>query len=247
MSGGLTFVVATNLQKPDLTTRKYIRSHVMLGKNAGRVLPQRRKSPPHGKPDSLKSFETESEAYEYDSSIGLSSPSRRFAKRLSTLSPAEAIDPQKMNSILQFSAVAKQVLFPLESCIFFERRAEEWIGPLTTDPAYLHCLIFTSQYYFDRRSARQGDNKVATNSDTMSHFVKGIQMLGDRMSSNSKGMQLSNSTAAAVMGLSGYALITEDFIFAERHILGLQKIVTLRGGVSTFFGGSEKLLVEILR
>ena len=49
------------------------------------------------------------------------------------------------------------------------------------------------------------------------------------------------------MGLSGYALITEDFIFAERHILGLQKIVTLRGGVSTFFGGSEKLLVEILR
>jgi len=47
------------------------------------------------------------------------------------------------------SSIAKQILFPLEICIFFDRRAESWIAPLAVDPAYLHAKIFTSLYYFD--------------------------------------------------------------------------------------------------
>lgn len=234
-------MVATDLQKPDLSTRKFIRSHVMLGKNAGRVLSQRRK-----KPSPVPDVD-EVDDIEHAEEIALSPASRRFITKRSVLPPAVDIEPSKMNAILQFSAIAKQVLFPLEPCIFFENRAEEWIGPLSTDPAYLHCLIFTSQYFFDAKLAKSRGSDVPINRDTMSHFVKGIRMLSDRMSSNRDSMQLSNATAAAVMGLSSYALVTCDLVFAERHMLGLQKIVTLRGGFKTFFGGSEKLLVEILR
>jgi hypothetical protein len=38
-------VVSNSLTKPDPDLRKFIRSHVMLGKNQGRTLPPRKKKP----------------------------------------------------------------------------------------------------------------------------------------------------------------------------------------------------------
>lgn len=40
---GLQFIVSTTVQKPDPELRKFIRSHVMIGKNKGRIL--KKKSP----------------------------------------------------------------------------------------------------------------------------------------------------------------------------------------------------------
>jgi hypothetical protein len=137
------------------------------------------------------------------------------------------------------------VLFALEPCIFFERRAEEWIGPLTTDPAYLHCLIFTSQYFFDAISTGLTGIDVPVNHRTMPHYIKGLRLLRDRLSDEGDQARLSNTTVAAIMGLSAHALVTNDLDFARKHIEGLCRIVTLRGGTGTF-GDNEKLLVEIL-
>jgi hypothetical protein len=45
-STGLHFVVSGSLEKPDPELRKFIRSHVMQGKNRGRKLPSRKKKKP---------------------------------------------------------------------------------------------------------------------------------------------------------------------------------------------------------
>jgi hypothetical protein len=181
--------------------------------------------------------------------ITLSPASRRFGTRLSTLALADDVDFASVQSVLRFSSIAKQVLFPLEPCIFFENRAEEWIGPLTTDSAYLHCLIFTAQYFFDAKCSGRRGNEVPVNNRTMSHFIKGLAMLRQRMldDNSSNELRFTNSTAAAVMGLSSHALVTGDLDFAKNHLDGLARIVVMRGGFSTFYNGSEKLLVEILR
>jgi hypothetical protein len=80
----------------------------------------------------------------------------------------------------------------------------------------------------------------------MPHYIKGLRLLRDRLNNNSELSKFSSSTAAAVMGLCGYAMVTGDLEYANRHLEGLCKIVKLRGGVGTFVG-AEKLLVEILR
>ena len=218
----------------------------MIGKNAGRSLPSRRKKAPVKPTSAAKEPSTTDDEADFIA-LALSPASRRFGSRLSTLPLADVVDPTFMQSVLRFSSIAKQVLFPLEPCIFFERRAEEWIGPLTTDPAYLHCLIFTAQYFFDAMASGRRGNDVPVNDRTMSHFVKGLGMLKDRMVDDNNDMRLSNSTAAAIMGLSAHAMVTDDLGFAKIHVDGLAKIVQMRGGFSTFYNGSEKLLVEILR
>ncbi|KIW06781.1 uncharacterized protein PV09_02465 [Verruconis gallopava] len=248
-TGALAFIVSTNMEKPDMQMRKFIRSHVMVGKNVGRTLPDRRKKKalPENAPkfshNSSGSFmNTPDEAEEC-----LSSASLRFGNCLSTLGPADpSTDYHELNPVLRFSAIAKNLLFVLEPCIFFERRAEEWISPLTTDPVYMHCLIFTSQYYFDALSIGRFGNNVPVNRQTVPHFFKALSLLQNRLSDKSNQMIVANSTAAAIMGLSAYALIIDDVNFARKHVEALCRIVRMRGGTASF-KGSEKLLLEILR
>ena len=126
--------------------------------------------------------------------------------------------------------------------MFFDRRAENWIAPLAVDPAYLHAMIFTSQFYFD---ALRTGKSVSISRRAMPHFLKTLKLLRERMADDNQA-KLSDSTAAAIMGLVGHAQLTGDFKTARHHMEGLYKIVILRGGVTTF-RTNAKLLVEILR
>jgi hypothetical protein len=140
------------------------------------------------------------------------------------------------------SFIAKELLFPLEPCVFFERKAETWIVPLTLDPAFLHTMIFVSQYYFD---ALATGRTSAFTKKTLHHFLRSLKLLRERISSENQ-TSLSDTTTAAVMALTGHALVTGDLKSAANHIEGLHKIVSLRGGVATF-QSQAKLLIEILR
>jgi Fungal specific transcription factor domain len=135
------------------------------------------------------------------------------------------------------------MLFPLEKCMFFDRRAENWIAPLAVDPAYLHAMIFTAQFYFD--ALRCGGSAYISRR-SMPHFLKTLKLLRERMANDDNTAKLSDSTAAAIMGLVGHAHLTGDFKSARYHMEGLYKIVRLRGGVASF-RKNAKLLVEILR
>ena len=141
------------------------------------------------------------------------------------------------------SSISKQVLFPLEPCIFFERRAETWIAPLTLDPAYLHAMIFTSQYFFDAMLPRKFS---PLNQRSLPHFLATVKLLRERLARDDDEARLSFTTAAAIMGLAGHALWMGSCESARHHMEGLSNVVSLRGGIATF-EQNPKLLMEILR
>ena len=273
-TAGLHFVVSTGVEKPNPELRKFIRSHVMLGKNRGKTLPPRKREPKRVQEVSSPSSDasTASVSGPDGDLVGPSATShpvlpvtvpRKFGSAVSTICFADAVEPGTVEVVLQcescppigvcyangspnvkpVSSIAKQVLFPLETCILFEGRAEAWIAPLAVDPAYLHAMIFTSQYYFDAIVARKPS---PVNQRTLPHFLKTLRLLRERFAHGDDQSRLSNTTTAAIMGLAGHAHWMGDSKSARHHMKGLGKIVNLRGGV-TSFRDNAKLLIEILR
>jgi hypothetical protein len=141
------------------------------------------------------------------------------------------------------SFIAKQILFPLEPCIFFEKKAETWIAPLTVDAAFLHTMIFIAQSYFDVFAP---DRRSALTKKTSSHLLKGLKLLRERIAHDNDRMTLSDTTTATIMALTCHAILTKDFKSALNHVEGLKRIVNLRGGI-TSFRSNAKLLIDILR
>ncbi|KAF2095836.1 hypothetical protein NA57DRAFT_67545 [Rhizodiscina lignyota] len=255
---GLHFLIATGVEKPDPKLRKFIRSHVMLGKNRGKTRSMGKKGQKTKKGVPSSNSNT-SLMNVLDAAEALARPSATATRVFTTTSQSvlPLTIPRKFggdmaamrfpdtatHSLSPVSFIAKKILFPLEPCVFFERKAETWIAPLTFDPAFLHTMLFTSQYYFDAIAA--GKTSALTKV-TLHHFLKALKLLRERMSRDDDQAALSDTTAAAIMALSGHALMTGDFDSAMNHIEGLHKIVGLRGGVATF-RSNAKLLIEILR
>ncbi|MCJ1394402.1 hypothetical protein MMC18_007280, partial [Xylographa bjoerkii] len=265
----LHFMVKTGVDKFNPEDRRLIRSHVMKGKNLGKIRPPRRRrdlnwadlrqdvSP------SLSSFsDTASHNKDRDGSSLprassyitpiseyypiVRSPApipHKFGSVVSAISFADSVKPATIEIVLQFSSIAKQLLFPLETCIFFEKRAENWIAPLAVDPAYLHAKIFTSLYYFDvilpQRSSHESQR-------TLHHHHKALSLLRERILYGNNDSQLSNNTVSVVLSLAGHAFWTGDLKSATNHMEGMRKIANLRGGLN-IFRDNEKLLAEILR
>jgi hypothetical protein len=294
------FMVKTGADKFNPEDRKIIRSHVMKGKNLGKIRPPRRRrdldlddlrqnvlssSPSPSDPDTSSPTRTKgrdgsssprasssttplSECYPVI--ISPASIPRKFGSVASAICFADSVKPATVDVVLQceflptqfhalhlpvvtktqltpnthpVSSIAKQLLFPLETCIFFERRAENWIAPLAIDPAYLHAKIFTSLYYFDMVLPRRSSH---VSQRTWHHHHKALSLLRERLLYGNDDARLSNNTVSVVLSLAGYAFWTGDVRSARNHMEGMRKIASLRGGMSTF-RDNEKLLAEILR
>lgn len=133
-------------------------------------------------------------------------------------------------------------MFPLDSCILFEKREEAWIEPLAFDPAYLNAMVFTTLDYFDSMRHR---NRCTVSQRTLPHFLRTLQFLRERLL-HENDQALTIPTIATILALAAHAHFVGDFQSAKHHLGGLRKIVSLRGGIATF-SDNAKLLVEILR
>ncbi|KAI1206379.1 uncharacterized protein F4807DRAFT_439859 [Annulohypoxylon truncatum] len=241
---GMPFVVSTSLDKPDPNLRKFIRKHVMMGKNRGKTRPTKKKE---NKVVELSEV--------VNTTNGLTkSPSNaslivrrhpippNVGSQLSTVHFADNVDLSTVAVVLRFSSIAKQALFPLETCISFDKGdKKQWIEPLAFDAAYLHTMIFTTHDYFNLLLHR------TPSGETSPHFFKTIQILRERLLHEGDGRsKVSILTASVVLALAGHALLMNEYVSARHHMEGLRKIIDLRGGI-TAFKGSSKLLIEILR
>ncbi|KFY32795.1 hypothetical protein V495_08731 [Pseudogymnoascus sp. VKM F-4514 (FW-929)] len=245
----LHFVVSTDVEKQTPELRKFIRSHCMIGKNRGKTLPHRKKKPKGTLDDasllreSIEGSSTMATTTTTSHHAPLATVPRKLGSELSSIQFASAVEPEVVEVVLRFSFIAKKLLFALEPCIFFERRAEAWIAPLAFDPAYLHSMIFSSQYYFDAVLPRSFS---LINQRSLPHYLETVKLLRERLAHGSDSAKLSFTTMAAVMALAAHALWTGNHAFARYHVEGLRKIVNLRGGVDTF-KVHPKLLMEIFR
>ncbi|CAG8972912.1 hypothetical protein HYALB_00001332 [Hymenoscyphus albidus] len=233
----MNFVVSTGpVEKHNAEVRKLIRTHVMLGKNRGRVLPPRKKK--------NKDVEASLSEKPLSESVTTCTP-RNFGSDLCAVRFADTVTPEAITSILRFSSIIKGILYPLEKCIFFDRRADVWVTPLATDPAYLHIVIFSSQYYFNNILPKQSGYGTITFRRSL-HLTKSVKLLRERLADGEGVEKISNTTTAVIMSLAGHAFMMGDVESARNHIEGLYKVFALRGGVASY-QGAAKLLVEMLR
>ncbi|CAG8954215.1 hypothetical protein HYFRA_00005835 [Hymenoscyphus fraxineus] len=232
----MNFVISTGpVEKHNAEVRKLIRTHVMLGKNRGRVLPPRKK----------KNKVAVASLSEKPLSESVTTSPRNFGSDLCAVRFADTVTPEAVTSILRFSSIIKGILYPLEKCIFFDRRADVWVTPLATDPAYLHIVIFSSQYYFNNILPKQsGYGTITFRRST--HLSKSVKLLRERLADGEGVEKISNTTTAVIMSLAGHAFMMGDMKSARNHIEGLYKVFALRGGVASY-QGAAKLLVEVLR
>ncbi|KAL8786601.1 MAG: hypothetical protein Q9195_008158 [Heterodermia aff. obscurata] len=155
---------------------------------------------------------------------------------MSIVLSAHILDPTPVSSI------AKKTLFPLHSCMAFEKREEAWIEPLAFDPAYLNAMIFTTLDYFDSMQNRSRDD---VSQRTLPHYLRTVRLLRERLM-REDNQSLATHTVATILALAAHAHFVGDTKSAKHHLEGLRKIVSMRGGVATFTGNA-KLLGEILR
>ncbi|KAI0435516.1 hypothetical protein F4803DRAFT_328886 [Xylaria telfairii] len=264
----LRFMVKTSLDGFNPEDRKLIRSHVMKGKNVGKMgvlgsrqhlkfADARRNAASLFSGSGVTNSDGDNESMplsrisasslphaEYGAGIqALESIPPRVGSVASTMYLADSVKPATVEVVLQFSSIAKALLFPMESCIFFDRRAQNWIAPLAIDPAFLHVNIFTSLYYYDavlpRRPFRESQR-------VRHHYHKAISLLRERLVCDDNEKRLSNTTISIVLSLAGQAFCAGDLKSAVNHIQGIRKIINLRGGLSSITA-NEKLITEILR
>ncbi|KUI73929.1 hypothetical protein VM1G_09628 [Cytospora mali] len=267
----LHFMVQTGVAKYNAEDRKLIRSHVMKGKNLGKTRsPQSKRSTDRAdlkrpRPASASSASKTSLRDEHDTSVTQDSQSvststtpssrsppaspfqvtspRKFGHACSTLEFADSVHAATVEVVLQFSSIAKQLLFPMERCIFFDRRAENWIAPLAVDPAYLHAKIFTSLFFFDGIKPNRSHH---ASQSILHHHHRALSLLRERILNGTDQARLSNNTVSVILGLAGQAFWMGDLRSAMNHMEGLRRIVDLRGGLVSI-RNNEKLLTELLR
>lgn len=147
--------------------------------------------------------------------------------------------------------MAKGALFPLESCIAFGPKETKWLEALTLDAAYLHAMAFSAHAYFEMLPGRHHTAVLPPHhpsSSSRTHVLKTLRLLRERIETpNHDGViQASFSTAAIVLCLAFHAHVMGEHDAAMHHMLGLRKIVDLKGGLPSL-ADNAKLVVEILR
>ncbi|KAK3326081.1 hypothetical protein B0H66DRAFT_550028 [Apodospora peruviana] len=276
----LQFIVSTGpTKKADEDARKLIRSHVMMGKNLGRVLPKRStkaRSPLEGTRGEGRAARTAAAARgepadtrQSRSDSNKADPPRvagealmsimtgagipdKIGSDLSLIRFADtAVEPSAVMAVLRFSAIAKQMLYPLETCVAFERPDRRWLEPLFDDPVYLHTMVSTTQDYFGFLASRGpyslGSKLAPPPFRRSPHVVKALSLLRERLALRDQGkLLISDTTICVVMTLAVHAHVLGDREAADFHLAGLRKMVTLRGGVSRL-RDNAKLLIELLR
>ncbi|KAL2286471.1 hypothetical protein FJTKL_06839 [Diaporthe vaccinii] len=143
-------------------------------------------------------------------------------------------------------SVSKAPLFPLESCIdFSEAPRASWVETLCTDAAYLNATVFSVQVYYDLLAGRDLE-PVSPLTPTYTSYSKTVRFLRERLGDKDEQLKLSDNTVMVVLILACHAHRLGQYGIARNHMVGLRKIVDMRGGI-TALKTRAKLLIEIFR
>ncbi|KAH8658251.1 hypothetical protein BX600DRAFT_468862 [Xylariales sp. PMI_506] len=271
----LHFVVSTDIGKPTPEVRKFIRSHVMQGKNLGTKIQDKTSSPSKGakhrsqsaNSPSLSANRTSKRKSKAECDASFSSSEfkenltcnpypveprvpvpRRFGSDAAIIGLGDAVDSSMVEAVLRFTVLSKNLFFPIKATVLAESKASRWLEPLVFDSLYLHFMLFTSQYYIDAMSRSKANRQFHPSNQPRAwpHFLKTLSLLRERLENGSDRERISDSTTSVVMGLAGHAMLMDDFKAAQHHLDGLFKIVNLRGGPAAL-RTDAKLLIEIIK
>jgi hypothetical protein len=140
-------------------------------------------------------------------------------------------------------SVVKELSFPLGSCISFPPQSTIRVPTLAMDPAYLHSVVFSAQFFFDMTAQR---SKAEAASRILPHFTKTVSIVRQRVEQNDVKGPTAFLTLAAVMALANHANWAGDTKAARTHVEGLHAIADLMGGLH-IFSGNPRLQTELVR
>ncbi|RBR26432.1 uncharacterized protein FIESC28_00726 [Fusarium coffeatum] len=243
------FVSSGPVGKPAPETRKFIRSHVMRGKNT-------KKSPPRQPPsDSISPDSSQDDVEEIHRPVPLAvttikddslwtvghthSRDRAWVQSPSLLihlmkpppdldlfTFATPLDKNSRHLIYKFLTTIKETLYPAEWCFDSDRQKTCWFHWLLEDPAYLHCICFMVSAFQDL--VKRQDWSV----ETRKRLRHTIMLLQDKLQDPKK--QLEDTTTATIISLAMMADAMEDVQAFEAHSNGLRRIVRMRGGLQAY-------------
>ncbi|KAF5020645.1 hypothetical protein F66182_7322 [Fusarium sp. NRRL 66182] len=252
--------------KPAPESRKFIRSHVMRGKNT-----KKRPAASQTTQDDVQDHDGRcpTAALSADDSLStagymhsrynrawIQSPSLlaylvRPPPDLCLFTFATPLDKDSRYLIHRFLTNIKESLYPIEWCFGVDRERVCWFRWLLQDPAYLHSVLFMVSAYQDlvRTRAVSGRGQDAGWNDDFSPSTRNrlrytIKLLQEKLHDREK--QLEDVTAAVIMSLAMMADAMEDKQAFEAHSNGLRRIVRMKGGLQAY-NDNRQLQIKLCR
>ncbi|EAQ91790.1 predicted protein [Chaetomium globosum CBS 148.51] len=237
-SSGDLFIVSTSLAKPDATTRRFIRSHVMRGKNAGKFRTDRIRSGPQAglkrKGAVAQATYTPGAWQEADDAEATAvngwkvvTP-HRIASELSLLGYGGEMQPYVIKLIHRALTVVKPEMFAMQHITTATADDDKMFcfPDLAQHPGILHSTLFAAQAFFDLATG-QTYGPVARH-----HLSKALVHLQASLDDEKEAVGF--ATMGSIASLAMSAVVAGDFETAVKHMDGLKKIIDLRGGMESF-------------
>ncbi|CEI67499.1 hypothetical protein FVEN_g5602 [Fusarium venenatum] len=246
------FVSSGPVGKPAPESRKFIRSHVMRGKNTKKTLtiqPKQDDFEEIHRPVTLAvtnltqdSLWTVGHTHSRGDRAWIQSPSLiahliKPPPDLELFTFAAPLDQNSQYLIYRFLTTIKDTLYPAEWCVDSDYQKSSWFHWLLEDPAYLHCVCFMVSAYKDLITARgRGKHNEGWGGEfspsTRNRLRHTIKLLQDRLEDPKK--QMDDTTTATIISLATMADAMEDAQAFEAHSNGLRRIVGMRGGLQAY-------------
>jgi hypothetical protein len=232
-SPSFPFIISSNADAVDPTTRKLIRSHVMRGKKQ-----KKNRASGVASTDAVYKAPVELQGVV---DMYLSVQPNFISTQIYSAGFPRAIEPYVLVTMAQVSTSAMRILFPLLTELGFHGAGNDWLYPVGRDVAALHINAFAIQSFIDRVLCGREVDVGAT-----VHYQKGLKLLQQRLGGEDEEAKVCDDTMGAILKLATAALFEGDGGVARGHMRGLRKMIDLRGGLDAF-RENEKLLVEIWR
>ncbi|ETS86475.1 hypothetical protein PFICI_00303 [Pestalotiopsis fici W106-1] len=243
LSPNMPFIVSCSTEKVDQATRKLIRSHVMRGKKTKKVkrlaIASSLSPASSAEPDKIQV-----NIHDVISMYSVLQPPVCLFLYPCFVNFPDEIEPRVLWEMQQVSSVAMRIIFPLLMDLGYHPKGQSWFFPTGNDAAAWHINAFAIQSFIDRVLHGRPQHKV--NSVATRHYLKGLDILRQRLAGNDDKAKVSDATISVVLKLASAAGFDGDTATAKRHMQGLRKMTDMRGGLAAM-SHNPKLLVEIWR
>ncbi|TDZ20757.1 hypothetical protein Cob_v006310 [Colletotrichum orbiculare MAFF 240422] len=202
--------------------RKAARSHVMKGKNAGKVIASRGK----------KAATKHQLAELIPAPDGTIASIRRLAgSDLSTFSPGAELTPHIRLLLSQYFNIVGEALYPSELCEPSNVLKMAWFEYMINDKAFFHVSLAVTAATLDFYEHADADSPQC-----VYHTTQAIRHVNKRLTGCEK---LSDTTIGVVCMLTIQESVRSDLEKYQTHMRGLYSMVDLRGGIRAFDANDE--------
>ncbi|KAM6509443.1 hypothetical protein FALCPG4_017098 [Fusarium falciforme] len=119
----------------------------------------------------------------------------------------------------------KDIMYPIGRYSYSDATNKYWFHWTQLDLAYLHSILYTTSFFYDSLKGQKSKR-------TAFHSYTTIRELNKQLADPATA--LTDSTTTVVMAMALIAGCFGDVESAHMHVMGLKRIVGLRGGIESF-------------